>query len=66
MGALVGLGVGIGLMLVWSAFFLPRRPRLHRDRTGRAAQLLARAGSGRSPRPGSSCCVRSSASPWRC
>ena len=31
MGALVGLGVGIGLMLVWAAFFLPRRPR------GRAA-----------------------------
>ena len=26
MGALVGLGVGLGLMLVWSAFALPRRP----------------------------------------
>ena len=46
MGALVGLGVGIGLMLVWSAVFLPRRPRLHRDRSGRTAQLLARAGLG--------------------
>ena len=46
MGALVGLGVGIGLMLVWSAFFLPRRPRLHRDHSGRTAQLLARAGLG--------------------
>ena len=46
MGALVGLGVGIGLMLVWSAFFLPRRPRVHRDRSGRTAQLLARAGLG--------------------
>ena len=46
MGALVGLGVGIGLMLVWSAFFLPRRPLPHRDRPGRTAQLLARAGLG--------------------
>lgn len=46
MGALVGLGVGIGLMLVWSAFFLPRRPRVHRDRSGPTAQLLARAGLG--------------------
>jgi tight adherence protein B len=46
MGALVGLGVGIGLMLVWSAFFLPRRPRVHRDRSGGTAQLLARAGLG--------------------
>jgi tight adherence protein B len=43
MGALVGLGVGIGLMLVWSAFFLPRAPRAGRT-TGRAAALLARAG----------------------
>ena len=47
MGALVGLGVGIGLMLVWSAFVLPRRPRTPRRRAGRAAQLLARAGLGR-------------------
>jgi tight adherence protein B len=45
MGALVGLGVGIGLMLVWSAFFLPRAPRVSRT-TGRAAELLARAGLG--------------------
>ena len=27
MGALVGLGVGVGLLLIWSAFLLPRRPR---------------------------------------
>ena len=27
MGALVGLGVGIGLLLIWSAFALPRSPR---------------------------------------
>ena len=26
MGALVGLGVGIGLLLVWSAFTMPRTP----------------------------------------
>ena len=34
MGALVGLGVGVGLLLIWSAFALPRtaaRPR-HRPR----------------------------------
>lgn len=46
MGALVGLGVGIGLMLVWSAFFLPRRPRVRQPRAGRTTQLLARAGLG--------------------
>jgi tight adherence protein B len=45
MGALVGLGVGIGLMLIWSAFALPRRRREART-TGRAAGLLARAGLG--------------------
>jgi tight adherence protein B len=43
-GALLGLGTGIGLMLVWSAWAVPRRPR----RVGRparsAARLLARAG----------------------
>ena len=27
MGALVGLGVGVGLLLIWSAFYLPRTPR---------------------------------------
>ncbi|NYD42766.1 type II secretion system F family protein [Nocardioides panaciterrulae] len=46
MGALVGLGVGIGLLLVWSAFFLPRRQRPATRRPGRTAQLLARAGLG--------------------
>ena len=46
MGALVGLGVGIGLMLVWSAFFVPARPRPDSRSAGRAAQLLARAGLG--------------------
>jgi tight adherence protein B len=44
MGALVGLGVGVGLLLVWSAFFLPRTPRRGPAREARTAQLLARAG----------------------
>ena len=43
MGALVGLGVGVGLMLVWSAFFLPRSTK-PAGRTSRVAELLARAG----------------------
>lgn len=47
MGALVGLGVGIGLMLVWSAFFLPRRPRRQVRGDGLVTRLLARAGLGR-------------------
>lgn len=46
MGALVGLGVGIGLMLVWSAFFLPRGRSAPSRTSGRAAELLARAGLG--------------------
>lgn len=45
MGALVGLGVGIGLMLVWSAFFLPRGTR-GTPRRSRTAELLTRAGLG--------------------
>jgi tight adherence protein B len=44
MGAVVGLGVGVGLMLVWSAFALPSRPRPAERRNGRVASLLARAG----------------------
>lgn len=46
MGALVGLGVGVGLLLVWSAFFLPRRVRPPREGPGRVEALLARAGIG--------------------
>jgi tight adherence protein B len=46
MGALVGLGVGIGLLLVWSAFFLPRSPRREKPAEGRLTRLLARAGLG--------------------
>src|SRR5688572_16601956 len=44
MGALVGLGVGCGLLLVWSAFALPPTERVAAPRDGRVAQLLARAG----------------------
>ena len=43
MGALVGLGVGVGLLLVWSAFAVPRVPRIRRARR-RTAELLAGAG----------------------
>lgn len=46
MGALVGLGVGLGLMLVWSAFFVPRQPRRTTPEPGRVRVLLARAGLG--------------------
>ncbi|KQW49274.1 type II secretion system protein F [Nocardioides sp. Root1257] len=46
MGALVGLGVGIGLLLVWSAFLLPRRPRDAAPTSRRTSDLLARAGLG--------------------
>ncbi len=44
MGALVGLGVGVGLLLVWSAFTLPREPR--RPRTGALRRSLTQAGLG--------------------
>jgi tight adherence protein B len=46
MGALVGLGVGIGLTLIWSAFFVPRAPRVRTRSTGRLRELLDRAGLG--------------------
>jgi tight adherence protein B len=46
MGVLVGLGVGIGLMLVWSAFFVPRGRGARRPGRSRATTLLARAGLG--------------------
>ena len=44
MGALVGLGLGIGLLLVWSAFFVPQMPRVELRDPGRTQELLARAG----------------------
>lgn len=43
MGALIGLAAGLGLMLIWSAFALPRRPR-ESSRRRPGAHLLARAG----------------------
>lgn len=46
MGALVGLGVGLGLLLVWSAFFVPRAPKAETREPGRVTLLLARAGLG--------------------
>jgi len=49
MGAVVGLGFGIGLVLVWTAISVPRRPRSP-ERRGRLADLLDRAGlAGTSP-----------------
>jgi len=47
MGALLGLFLGIGLVLVWSAFALPRTSGPRTSATGRTARLLARAGMGR-------------------
>jgi tight adherence protein B len=44
MGALVGLGVGVGLMLIWSAFFVPRSRRVPRRSSSRLRELLNRAG----------------------
>jgi len=46
MGVLVGLGLGVGLLLIWSVFAVPRSaPRVRRHRS-RVAGLLARAGLG--------------------
>lgn len=44
MGALVGLGVGIGLLLIWSAFFVPMTSPRGRRSGSRLSSLLARAG----------------------
>ena len=47
MGVVVGLGVGVGLMLVWSAFTLPR-PQLRAGRRSSGLRdLMDRAGLGR-------------------
>lgn len=40
MGALVGLGVGVGLLLMWSAFALPRSVRPTPRRPGRLRETL--------------------------
>jgi len=44
MGVLVGLGLGVGLLLIWSAFAVPRTQRIRQP--GRVDDLLARAGIG--------------------
>jgi tight adherence protein B len=46
MGALVGLGIGTGLLLIWSAFAVPRSTRTGaaEQRPGRLARTLAAAG----------------------
>lgn len=44
MGALVGLGFGVGCLLVWSAFRAPRAPATADPAAHRTGQLLAEAG----------------------
>ena len=44
MGALVGLGVGLGALLIWSAFAAPRAPRPEVATSGWIEQLLVDAG----------------------
>jgi tight adherence protein B len=46
MGVVVGLALGIGLLLIWSAFALPRRTARLRRHGARLTDLLARAGLG--------------------
>lgn len=46
MGVLVGLGVGLGLLLIWSAFFVPLQPRRQAPGAGRVTRLLVSAGLG--------------------
>ncbi len=46
MGAIVGLGFGLGLLLIWSAFAVPRTSRARSTRRHATAELLARAGLG--------------------
>jgi tight adherence protein B len=46
MGALVGLGVGLGALLIWSAFAAPRPARPEVAKPGRLEQLLVEAGMG--------------------
>lgn len=46
MGALVGLGFGVGALLIWSAFAIPRQVRAGAPRVDGFAEILARAGLG--------------------
>lgn len=43
MGVLLGLGTGLGVLLIWSAFALPRQRRSETPTGGRVARLLAAA-----------------------
>ena len=53
MGVLVGLGVGVGLLLVWSAFAVPRRRTSRTPRPLAASrELLAGPGSATCPSSG--------------
>ena len=67
MGALVGLGVGVGLLLVWSAFFLPA-PAAPTGAAGRPRDPAARRArvSAACPRPASSRCAWCSRWSRRC
>ena len=57
MGALVGLGVGVGLLLIWSAFFLPRTAAAAPRSPAGCGRCSTRPGSGEvSRRPASWCC----------
>ena len=46
MGALIGLGLGLGLLLIGSAFVAPRRPKVTSVGPSRLQRRLARAGLG--------------------
>ncbi len=52
MGAVVGLGVGIGLLLIWSAFALPRRESATPAAPGPVDRLLTSAGMAQVSAPG--------------
>lgn len=63
MGALIGLSLGVGGLLIWQAFTGPRTsPAGRRDLSHRSAELLAQAGLTRvSPRQLAGACVGSAA-----
>jgi tight adherence protein B len=46
MGALVGLGVGLGVLLIWSAFATPRVRKPAQPEPGRLERMLVEAGMG--------------------
>jgi tight adherence protein B len=52
MGALIGLGVGVGMLLVWSAFAIPQVRGGPRERNGWIARRLGEAGMNQVSVPG--------------